>query len=128
MLYSITHNAHWIKFFNLYKNFSSMWHFVVATTSAEIYQSRQMLCTVAIKDEEEKIVAKFIRFQMVFQWIPMWNTLIHGLGMVKRKAHSRPPHKDSIWWYTTILLKVRKDWLAAYTLTYYFNWNTNMSK
>ena len=34
---------------------------VVATTSAEIYQSRQMLCTVAIKDEEEKIVAKFIR-------------------------------------------------------------------
>ena len=54
--------------FSIFTKFQFTVALVVATTSAEIYQSRQMLCTVAIKDEEEKkIVAKFIRFQMVFQ-------------------------------------------------------------
>ena len=47
--------------FSMFTKFQFNVALVVATTSAEIYQSRQMLCTVAIKDEEEKIIAKFIR-------------------------------------------------------------------
>ena len=50
----ILHHKRAFHNFSIFTKFQFTVALVVATTSAEIYQSRQMLCTVAIKDEEEK--------------------------------------------------------------------------